>query len=87
MTDFEIKFRNMLSDQLDLEDMDPGIITRDTYLFGEGLELDSVDAIEIEVMVKKEYGINILASERNSSTFGTFGTLCDFIQNNLNRDA
>jgi acyl carrier protein len=86
MTDFEIKFRDMLIDQLGLEDMDPEIITRDTYLFGEGLELDSVDAIEIEVMVKKEYGINILASERNSSTFGTFGTLCDFIQKNLNRD-
>jgi acyl carrier protein len=86
MTDFEIKFRNMLIDQLGLEEIDPEIITRDTYLFGEGLELDSVDAIEIEVMVKKEFGINILASERTSSTFGTFGTLCDFIQNNLNRD-
>ncbi|MCP4199709.1 MAG: acyl carrier protein [Proteobacteria bacterium] len=86
MTDFEIKFRDMLIDQLGLEDVDPEIITRDSYLFGEGLELDSVDAIEIEVMVKKEFGINILASERNSSTFGTFGTLCDFIQNHLNRD-
>jgi acyl carrier protein len=86
MTNFEIKLRDMLIDQLDLEDIDPEIITLDTYLFGEGLELDSVDAIEIEVMVKKEYGIDILASERTSSTFGTFGTLCDFIQNNINRD-
>ena len=87
MTDFEIIFKNMLIEQLGLEELDPEIITRDTYLFGEGLELDSVDAIEIEVLVKKEYGINIVPSERNSSTFGTFGTLCDFIQNNLNRDA
>ena len=75
MTDFEIQFKKMLIEQLGLDEIDPEIINRDTYLFGEGLELDSVDAIEIEVMVKKEFGINIVASERNSSTFGTFGTL------------
>ena len=75
--------------QLGLDDIDPETITSDTYLFGEGqgLELDSVDAIEIEVLVKTEYGIEILASERNRTTFGTFGSLAAFIQNNRNRDA
>ena len=89
MTEFEVELRDKLIRQLGLEDIDPETITSDTYLFGEGqgLELDSVDAIEIEVLVKTEYGIEILASERTRATFGTFGSLAAFIQNNRNRDA
>jgi acyl carrier protein len=86
MTPFEIELRDKLIEQLGLEDVEPETFTSDIYLFGEGLELDSVDAIEIEVMVKKEYGIDILTSERTESTFGTFGNLCHFIQKNRNRD-
>jgi acyl carrier protein len=89
MTDFEIELRDKLIKQLGLEDIDSESISADTFLFGEGqgLELDSVDAIEIEVLVKTDYGIEILASERNKTTFGTFGNLAAFVQNNLNRDA
>lgn len=86
MTAFEIELRDKLIQQLGLE-ISPEDIESETYLFGQGLELDSIDAIEIEVMVKAEYGIDILASERNQSTFGTLGTLAAFIEKNLNRDA
>ena len=86
MTAFEIELRDKLIQQLGLE-ISPLEIESETYLFGQGLELDSIDAIEIEVMVKAEYGIDILASERNQSTFGSLGTLAAFIEKNLNRDA
>ncbi len=86
MTEFEIELRDKLIEHLGLEEIDPDTITSETYLFGEGLELDSIDAIEIEVMIKTEYGIDVLASERNKSTFGTLGNLGNFIQQNLNRD-
>ncbi|MCP4599030.1 MAG: acyl carrier protein [Proteobacteria bacterium] len=86
MTNFELELMNKLIAQLGLEEIVPETITRDTLLFGEGLELDSIDAIEIEIMVKAEFGIEILPSERNRSTFGTFGNLSDFIESNLNRD-
>lgn len=85
MTPFEVELRGKLIEQLNLE-IDAEEIGSDTYLFGQGLELDSIDAIEIEVMVKAEYGIDILQSERNQSTFGTLGTLAAFIEKNRNRD-
>jgi acyl carrier protein len=81
MTDFEIELRDKLIAHLKLEDIDPDTFTGDTPLFGEGgLELDSIDAIEIEVMVQKEYGVDILPSERSRSTFGSLGSLAGFIQ-------
>ena len=86
MTPFETELREKLINQLGLE-IDPAEIESETYLFGQGLELDSIDAIEIEVMVKAEYGIDILQSERNQSTFGTLGTLAAFIEKNRDRDA
>ena len=86
MTPFEVELRDKLINQLNLE-IDAEEIESETYLFGQGLELDSIDAIEIEVMVKAEYGIDILQSERNQSTFGTLATLAAFIEHNRNRDA
>ncbi len=84
MTEFEIELRSKLITHLNLEDVEPDELVSDTSLFGEGgLELDSIDAIEIEVMVQKEYGVDILPSERSQSTFGSLGNLASFIQNKL----
>lgn len=87
MSEFEIQLRDKLINQLNLFDIDPNTITRETLLFGEnGLGLDSINALEIDYMVEKEYSIKILASERNESTFANFGAFADFIQKNLERD-
>ncbi len=86
MTEYEIELRDKLIKHLNLEDFDLEAITSDTFLFGEGLELDSIDAIEIEVMIKAEYDVDILASERNRATFGTLGSLSRFIQQKLGND-
>jgi len=87
LTDFEIELRDKLINQLNLFDYDKDQITRETLFFGEeGLGLDSIDALEIDYMVEKEYKIKILQSERNESTFANFGTFSDFIKNNINRD-
>ena len=86
MTDFEIEFRDKLINELKLFDIDKETITRDTLFFGEGLGLDSIDALEIDYLVEKEYGIRILTSERSESTFANFGALSDFIQKNRDRD-
>ncbi|MCK4797059.1 MAG: acyl carrier protein [Spirochaetes bacterium] len=86
MTDFEIELRDKLIKQLNLYDISPDSITRKTRFFVDDLALDSIDALEIDYMVEKEYGIKILQSERNESTFASFGILADFIQKNMNRD-
>jgi acyl carrier protein len=87
MNDFEIELRDKLIQQLNLFDIEPDSITRETLFFGDqGLGLDSIDALEIDYLVEKEYNIKILQSERNESTFANFGTLADFIQKNRDRD-
>jgi acyl carrier protein len=87
MTDFEIELRDKIIERLALEDVDLDSLTSETAFFGSGLELDSIDALEIEAMVAEEYGITIHPSERNASTFASFGALAQFILDNKNRDA
>ena len=87
MTDLEIELRDKLIARLDLKDVDPSQITSESRLFGEDLGLDSIDALELEVMIQEHWGIQIKASERNRSTFGTLGDLARFIQANLGRDS
>ena len=88
MDSFEKELKDKIVACLDLEEFNLESLTSDTFLFGkgQGLELDSIDAIELEVMIKKEYGIDIKPSERTRSTFGTLGCLKEFIEKNLNRD-
>ncbi len=86
MGDFEIEFRDKLIEVLNLEDIDPDSIAGDTILFKEGLQLDSIDAIELVIMVEKDYGIVLTVPERNQTVFKNFGILCAFVKDNINRD-
>ena len=86
MTEFERELLGKIIDHLHLEEIDVEAFTPDTPLFGQGLELDSIDAIELEIMIEKNYGISILTSERTKSTFGTLGELAAFIERNRDRD-
>ncbi len=88
MTEFETEFRNKLIAHLNLQEIDPDEIDAGSTLFGEGsgLELDSIDAIEIEVFLKTEYGIDVHPSERTPEVFGTVGSLAAFVTGNRNRD-
>ena len=86
MTEFERELLGKIVDHLHLEEVDVDAIAPDTALFGQGLELDSIDAIELEIMIEKNYGISILTSERTRTTFGTLRGLAAFIDQNRNRD-
>jgi acyl carrier protein len=86
LTEFEKELLGKIVDHLHLEEVDVDTFTADTMLFGQGLELDSIDAIELEIMIEKSYGISILTSERTKSTFGTLGGLAAFIEHNRDRD-
>ena len=86
LTEFEAQLLDQLIDRRGLEDVDPAEGTRDTALFGEGLDLDSIDALELELMIFQDHEIEIIPSERTGSTFATLGVLADFIQANLGRD-
>lgn len=68
-------------DALDLEDITPADIETDIPLFGEGLGLDSIDALELGMAVKKEFGITFSSNPaENKKIFRSVGTLADFIE-------
>jgi acyl carrier protein len=65
--------------QLNLEDMEPEDIDPDEPLFGEGLGLDSIDALELIVLLEKEYGIKIENPKDGQKVFFSLRTMADFI--------
>ena len=54
------KLKQQIIEVLNLEDVSPEDIANDAPLFGEGLGLDSIDALELIVLMEKEYGIDAL---------------------------
>lgn len=65
---------------LGLEDMEPDEIGDDMALFGDdGLGLDSVDAIEITLILEKEFGVKVTNMDENKNIFSTPNTLVNYI--------
>lgn len=67
---------------LNLEDVSPEGIDLQAPLFGEGLGLDSIDALELVVMTEKHYGIRITDMEVGRKAFASIASLAEFIQEN-----
>jgi acyl carrier protein len=73
----EIKAK--IIESLKLQDITPDQIGDDDPLFGEGLGLDSIDALELVVMLEKHYGIVIKDIEEGRPAFRSARALADFI--------
>lgn len=65
---------------LKLQDITPEQIEDDAPLFGTGLGLDSIDALELVVLLEKEYGIVIKDIEEGRPAFRSVKTLAEFIE-------
>ena len=65
--------------QLNLEDIEPEHIDPDDPLFGNGLGLDSIDALELIVLLEKEYGITIENPKDGQKIFFSLNTMAEFI--------
>ena len=69
----------LIVEALNLE-VAPGDIDPDQPLYGEGLGLDSIDILEIALVVSKQYGVQLRAdSEDNARIFGSLRQLADYI--------
>jgi len=76
------KLKGELIEQLNLEDMEAADIASEDALFGDGLGLDSIDALEIIVLLEKEYGIKIEDPREGKEIMYSVRTLAEFIQAN-----
>ena len=83
--DFRREFKANLIDWLQIEDKTPDDIIDDEPLFGEGLGLDSLDAVEIVIMLQRKYNINQREVDQKREVFATFATLSDFVQERSSR--
>lgn len=73
------QLKNQIIERLNLEGMQPEDIETDAALFGDGLGLDSIDALELIVLLEKEYGIKIEDPKEGKKIFYSVDTLADFI--------
>ncbi len=74
------ELKSKIIESLKLQDITPELIEDDAPLFGTGLGLDSIDALELVVLLEKEYGIVIKDIEEGRPAFRSVKTLAEFIE-------
>ncbi|MBO7571665.1 MAG: acyl carrier protein [Bacteroidales bacterium] len=82
MDDLIYKLKQEIIEALNLEDMTPEDIDENASLFGEGLGLDSIDALELIVLMEKNYGIKLQDPNQGKEIFKSVKVMAEFIQQN-----
>ena len=75
--------KELLVVNLALEDITPEEIEDDGVLFGEGLGLDSLDAVEIVVLLQRNYGLEISDEAQAREIFKSINTMAQWVYENL----
>ena len=73
------KLKDLLVSNLNLEGVTPDQIKDDSPLFGEGLGLDSLDAVEIVVILQRHFGVEIKDMEKGREIFRSVNTVANYI--------
>jgi acyl carrier protein len=79
------ELKNLIVSSLNLEGVAPSSIQDDGPLFGAGLGLDSVDALELMVAIEKKYGLKLQAHEADRSAFASVNALASLVLGELRR--
>jgi acyl carrier protein len=76
------ELRAELIKQLNLEDMLPPDFDENTPLFGEGLGLDSIDSLELVVLLDRNYGLKLKDPKEGRAVFYSINSMAEYIYNN-----
>lgn len=76
------KLKEQIIEALNLEDLTPADIENDAPLFGEGLGLDSIDALELIVLMEKYYGIKLQNPAEGKDIFKSVTCMAAYIAAN-----
>lgn len=79
MDELVLELKRAIVAALHLEDVRPEEIETEAPLFVEGLGLDSIDAVELVVLLERDYGIRLTDMESAKAAFASVGTLAGFI--------
>jgi acyl carrier protein len=74
--------KNEIIEVLNLEEVKPDDIENDAPLFGEGLGLDSIDALELIVLMERNYGIKLQDANQGKEIFKSINCMADYIRTN-----
>lgn len=80
MEDLILTLKQQIIDALNLEGVTPEDIDDDAPLFGDGLGLDSIDALEIIVILDKYYGIKLANASEGKAIFKSIGSIAEYIE-------
>jgi len=80
MEELIYKLKEQIIDALNLEELTPEEIDENAPLFGEGLGLDSIDALELIVILDKNYGIKLASPAEGKAIFTSIANIAKYVQ-------
>jgi acyl carrier protein len=82
MEDLIAKLKSEIIEVLNLTEMTPADINEDEPLFVEGLGLDSIDALELIVLLERKYGLKLATAEEGKTVLRSVRSMAEFIRKN-----
>ena len=77
------QLKKIIIEELNLEDISPEDIEDAAPLFGEGLGLDSLDAVEIVVLLEKHFGVEVKSLDEGREAFSSINALAAYIEERM----
>ncbi|MBQ3882658.1 MAG: acyl carrier protein [Bacteroidales bacterium] len=85
MEDLKTEIKEKVIEALKLADITPSDIDDEAPLFGEGLGLDSIDALELMLLLEKNYGIRLANPAEGKKVFVNVNTMAQYVADNRTR--
>ena len=87
LAEIRTRLKQLLVTSLNLENVRPEDIKDDAPLFNEGLGLDSLDAVEIVVLLQRNFGLEVKDMEKGRKIFQSVNTLAEYVYENTQAKA